>query len=139
MQVSSLSDALIQNLKDYPVDKMIEKHEKTHWDSYLTERTLEMWSNGELITVTSSVDVEFLHTNGLYILLPVPTANHENITINQCIVSDDKQSVVLFLNDRTYFPDDEIDSRFMAVCRKIPECDGYICCLYHSTYLQRLG
>lgn len=140
MKISKLTSSCIQYLQNCPLDILEEKHEKTTWHYYLTEHTIHVAGvKSELASVTCGIDVEFLHTNNLDILLPVPKANHGNITIKQCIVSEDKQGILLFLTDRTYYPDDDTQNRYMAISKKIPECDGYICCLYHSTYLQELS
>ena len=139
MKVSTLTSSLLQQLQNYPLDQLEEKHEFSSWEYCLIEHTInELDVSGNMEPVNYGIDVEFLHTNGLDILLPVPIANHKNITINQSILSEDKQSVAFFLTDRTYYPDDDTSNRYLAVCKKIPECDGYVCCLYHSTYLQQL-
>ncbi|UYM16302.1 hypothetical protein [Endozoicomonas euniceicola] len=118
----------------------MERHECTTWHYYLTEQTFNnIDSDGKPISVTIGIDVEFLDISDLSVLLPVPKANHSNITINHCIMSEDGQSALVFLTDATYSPNEADENGYMAVCRKIPNYEGYICYLYHSTYLKRLG
>ncbi|MGE0544737.1 MAG: hypothetical protein AB7R89_31660 [Dehalococcoidia bacterium] len=66
-------------------------------------------------------------------LLPVQADHHPNIAVVRCVVSEDKNTLTIFLTDTTYF--EEMFSGFMAVCEKVPGEDWYIALLYHEWFV----
>lgn len=123
MDISNIDSECKKNIQNYSLDTLKEKHELTSWYHLINKQSFSyVDENGETKTIVCGKDVQFLTVNRLDILLPVPKTNHGNITVNQCIVSEDKQVVLLFLTDRTYYGDDEFQTGYMAVCKKVPDC-----------------
>ena len=76
--------------------------------------------------------------NVYHVLLPVYKEHHPNITILRCIVSDNGQTLTLFLKDTTYVdnPDEEIFfAWFVAICDKVPGEEFFIAILYHEWFI----
>ena len=114
MKLEEISSYTLKKISRYLYDRIIEKHEgPERWD-YLLEDHL----------------VEFINVNGYDVLLPVYKEHHPNISILRCIVSDDKQSLTIFLKDTTY--ETGIFAGYVAVCDKIPGEEWYIAILYHE-------
>jgi hypothetical protein len=125
MHLSDLSAAALAKIKAYRWDRFIEKHEGP-----------ETWAS-----VLKYYEPDFIPINGYQVLLPVPQAQHPNITILRCIVSRDEQALTLFLQDTTYL-DDSDDPRlakfytgFVAICDKVPGEDFYLTIFYHEWYI----
>jgi hypothetical protein len=122
MKISDLSSTAIEKIKSYRYDRIVEKHEGP-WD----------WKD-EL----KYHKPEFIETNGYHILLPRDQEHNPNITILRCIVSDDKQTLTIFLKDTTYVenPRNEFfDAGFVAVCEKVEGEDFYLAVLYHEWFM----
>ena len=122
MKLSDLSAQIIEKIKSYQWDRIIEKHEGPEdWDSVL-----------------EYYNPEFMEVNGYHVLLPVGREQHSNMTILRCIVGDNGQALTLFLKDTTYVDDDTPDweimfrSGFVAICDKVPGEDFFIAILYHE-------
>ena len=122
MTLSSLARQAIEKIKTYRYDRILEKHEGPEdWRSTLTYG-----------------DPEFLEIAGRSVLLPVDREQHPNITILRCIVSEDGQSLTIFLKDTTYVDDPRLemfDAGFVAVCDKVPGEDFFLAILYHEWFL----
>ena len=122
MKLSTLSPHILERIKSYRWDRIIEKHEGPEdWRSELEYG-----------------DPEFMEVNGHHVLLPVRREQHPNITILRCIVGDDGQTLTLFLKNSTYVhdPRDEMFcSGFVAVCDRFPGEDFYIAIVYHEWFI----
>jgi len=122
MKLSNLPPQVIEKIKSYRWDRIIEKHEgPENWNSVL-----------------KYYNPEFMVVNGNHVLLPVDKEHHSNITILRCIVGDNGQTLTLFLKDTTYVdnPDDEIFfAGFVAICDKVPGEEFFIAILYHEWFI----
>ncbi len=122
MTLSDLSPDVLQRLRSFSWDRIIEKHEGPEdWDR-----------------VFSYLRPEFLRIDGRDVLLPVDRENHPNITVLRCIVSDDGQSLTLFLKDTTLVPDPRSEkflAGFVAVCDRFPDQDFFVAILYHEWFI----
>ena len=122
MNRSSLSTTVLDQLKTWRWDRIIEKHEGPQsWDS-----TLRYY------------DPEFIEIAGYPVLLPVDREQHPNITILRYIASEDHQTLTIFLKDTTYVTDprDEYFSAgYVTVCERFPGQDFYVAILYHEWFM----
>jgi hypothetical protein len=122
MKLSDLSPQVIDKIKSYRWDRIIEKHEgPENWDSVLK------YDNPEFMVV-----------NGYNVLLPVGQDHHPNIIILRCIIGDNGRTLTLFLKDTTYVdnPDEEIlRAGFVAICDKVPGEEFYVAILYHEWFI----
>lgn len=122
MKLADLSPETLEKIKSCRYDRIIEKHEGP-----------ESWS-----AVLQYYHPEFLEVNGYDVLLPINRDRHPNITILRCIVSDDGQSLTIFLKDTTYVPDprDEMFyAGFVAVCDKVPGEAFFLAIVYHEWFI----
>ena len=117
MRVEKLSPETIEKISHYRYDILIEKQELWPWESMLHEPAY----------------VEFLNIEGFNVLLPVEKENHPNISVLRFLVSDDKQSLTIFLMDTTHYTGS--DAGVVAVCDKVPGEDWYIAVIYHACRL----
>ncbi|MGH2585805.1 MAG: hypothetical protein ACRDJE_12900 [Dehalococcoidia bacterium] len=121
MKLSSLPDNVLDRLKAWRWDRIIEKHEGPwSWESTL--------GHG---------DVEFISIDGRDVLLPLHAEQRPNVTILRTIVSEDQQTLTIFLKDITYAdPKYELfTAGFVAVCDKFPDQDFYVAILYHEWFI----
>ena len=125
MKLLDLPIPTLDKIKAYRWDRSIEKHEGP-----------ESWAS-----VLKYYEPDFMMIDGYPVLLPVPKEQHRNITILRCIVSQDEQTLTLFLKDTTYV-DDIDDPRmalfyagFVAICDRIPGEDFYLTIFYHEWYI----
>ena len=122
MKLSDLSPAIIERIKGYRYDHIIEKHEGP-----------ERWAS-----VLKCYEPEILRVNRYDVLLPLPQEHHKNIKILRCIVSNDERSLTLFLKDTTYNPDPEDEMFYVgriAVCDRFEEEDFFLTILYHGWFI----
>src|SRR5688500_15157790 len=98
MQLADLSLETRARAASMRWDRIIEKHEGPWEWSYLIEDEL----------------VEFIAIEGFDVLLPVEKDQHPNISILRCIVSEDRNSLTIFLTDTTFYTG--MDAGFLAVC-----------------------
>ena len=124
MRFSDLSPEVVQRLRSFRWDRIIEKHEGPYdWD----------W-------VLRCGPPDFIQANGRDVLLPVGREHHPNITILRCIVSEDGQSLTLFLKDTTHATDPRWEhflAGFIAVCDRFPGEDFFVAILYHEWFIIR--
>jgi hypothetical protein len=122
MNRSSLSGAVLDQLKSWRWDRIIEKHEgPERWESTL-----------------KYADPEFIEIAGYPVLLPVDREHHPNITILRCIASEDRRMLTIFLKDITHVTDprDEYFSAgYVTVCERFPGQDFYVAILYHEWFM----
>jgi hypothetical protein len=122
MNRSSLSGAVLDQLKSWRWDRIIEKHEgPERWESTL-----------------KYADPEFIEIAGYPVLLPVGREHYPNITILRCIASEDRRTLTIFLKDTTYVTDprDEYFSAgYVTVCEWFPGQDFYVAILYHEWFM----
>lgn len=122
MKLSSLPAPVLEKLKVYKWDGIIEKHEGP-------------FNYGEFSRFT---DPEFMVINGFNVLLPVGHKHHVNVTILRCIESADGNTLTIFLKDTTYVKSplrEFLDAGYVAVCDRFPGQDFYIAILYHEWYM----
>lgn len=112
----NISCKTLDLIRNYRWDSGIEKHETSSW-RYLLNPPV----------------IEFLNVNGFDALLPVEKNHHPNISILRCIVSDDKQSLTIFLQDTTYASG--ASAGFVAVCDKVPGEEWFVAILYHDWHI----
>lgn len=122
MNLSSLSSATLERLKNWRWDRIIEKHEGPEsWDSTLRY-----------------ADVEFMSIDGRDVLLPLDAEQRPNVTVMRTIMSDDQRTLTLFLKDTTYVasPEDELFMvGFVAICDRFPGEDFYVAIVYHEWFI----
>lgn len=118
MKLANLSEETLTKIKAVRWDRIIEKHEGP-----------DSWSS-----VLKYYQPEFLEINDHWVLLPIESSNHKNITILRTIWSEDNNSVTVFLKDITY-DDDPFFSGYMAVCDKVKDEDFYLAILYHEWFI----
>jgi len=122
MKISELSSATVERLKRYKYDWFVEKHEGP-WDYE---------------TVFEFDSPDFLMVNGFNVLLPIEQKRYPHITILRCIVSEDKETLTVFLKDTTYIDKPErefFEAGFFAVCEKFPGEDFFVATLYHEWFM----
>lgn len=122
MKLADVHPDVIARIKTYRWDRIIEKHEgPERWDSVLK------YYNPEFITL-----------DGYEVLLPVDSSHHPNITLLRCIVSQDEQSLTLFLKDTTYASDpkyEKFEAGFLAICDRVPGETFFIAIVYHEWFI----
>lgn len=116
MKVKDISEKTLQSVLNNHWDNGIERHETSSWAFLL-----------------DPPEAEFFNVNGYDVLLPISKNHHPNISILRCIVSDDKQSLTIFLKDTTYTSD--TFAGFVAVCDKVPGEEWFIAILYHDWHI----
>ena len=122
MKLSSLPPSVLERVRAYRWDGMLEKHEGP-------------FDYGDSSRFT---DPEFMMINGFNVLLPIGRAHHPNITVLRCIESADRNTLTIFLKDTTYVkaPSREfLDAGYVAVCDKYPGQDFYIAIVYHEWFM----
>jgi hypothetical protein len=122
LKLSSLPSSVLQRVKAYKWDGIIEKHEGP-------------FDYGECSRFT---DPEFMVINGLDVLLPVGREHHPNIMVLRCIESTDGHTLTIFLKDTTYVQSPRrefLDAGYLAVCEKYPGEDFYIAIVYHEWFM----
>ena len=121
MRVKDLSPAVVDRIRQLRYARIIEKHEgPDKWSWALEEGP------------------EFLSVDGRLVLLPVPAANHPNITVLRCIVGDGGDTLTLFLKDTTYVPDatqEAFFAGFLAVCDRLPGEEFYVALVHHEWFM----
>ncbi|MBA3716171.1 MAG: hypothetical protein H0W76_27585 [Pyrinomonadaceae bacterium] len=122
MRLLSLSPTVLEKVKSYKWDGIIEKHEGP-FDYGSSNRFTEP---------------EFMVINGFNVLLPVGRSHHPNITIIRCIESADGNALTIFLKDTTYVDNPRrefLDAGYVAVCDKFPDEDFYLAIVYHEWFM----
>jgi hypothetical protein len=121
-KLSDLSPDVLQRLRSFRWDRIIEKHEGP-----------EDWER-----VFSYMNPEFIRIDGRDVLLPVDREHHPNIMVLRCIVSDDGQNLTLFLKDTTLVSDPRWEhflAGFVAVCDRFPGEDFFVAIMYHECFI----
>ncbi len=118
MRLADLSPEIIEKIKTYRYDRIIEKHEGP-----------ERWSS-----ILEFYEPEFLQIDGEDVLLPIGSDQHPNVTILRTIRSVDQDVLIVFLKDTTYY-DDWFSSGFMAVCERFPGERFLLATVYHEWFI----
>ena len=121
IQLADLSQDVLARAREMRWDRIIEKHEGP-W-------TWAPWID--------NFDVEFMNIGGYDVLLPVEKENHPNITILRLIVSEDHNTLTIFLKDTTYY--EGMFAGFLAVCDRFPGENWYIAIVYHEWFAPNDG
>lgn len=74
--------------------------------------------------------VDFVSIRDWNVLLPVEREHHGNLEILRCILSENGETLTLFLKDTT--DDTGLSAGRMAVCDRMPGRDWYVAVLYHA-------
>ncbi len=122
MKLADLSPELLERIKSWRYDRILEKHEGP-----------ENWSS-----VLEYYNSEFLRLDGHDVLLPLERENLPNISLLRCIESKDGKTLTLFLKDTTYVtnPRDEFfDAGRIAICEKVSGAEFYIAVVYHAWFM----
>jgi hypothetical protein len=126
LKLSNLSPEILERLKAFRFDRIIEKHEgPARWNSVLEYD-----------------EPEFMVIDSYHVLLPIEQETHPNITILRCIPSKDGKTLTLFLKDKTYVPDVEDEMFFagrLAICEQVKDTDFYIAVVYHEWFIVENG
>ena len=120
MKIQSIPPEVRSRVANFRWDRIIEKHEGPMDWTYLLK----------------DEDVDFLHVGGFDVLLPVDKTKHANITIDRCIVSNDGNTLTIFLEDTTY--ETGMFAGYLAVCERVPEQNWFIAIVYHECWVSRL-
>ncbi len=122
MKIADLSPEIIERIKPYRYDQLMEKHEGPwEWEG--------RFRFGQ---------PEFLTINGYDVLLPIDQDQHANITILRCVVSDDQQVLTIFLKDTTFSTDPQYewwDAGRVAICEKFEDQVFYLASFYHEWFM----
>ena|SRR5687767_14783670 len=122
MKVSNLPDQVVRSIRKLRYDRILEKHEgPENWDSVFRYHSPEV-----------------MLIEGRHVLLPVAQEQHRNISVLRTIVSDDGESLTIFLKDTTYLPDPKEEMFFagrVAVCDKLPGTKLYVAIMYHEWFI----
>jgi hypothetical protein len=122
MKISDLSPAMIELIKTFRYDRILEKHEGP-----------ERWS-----AVLQYYHPEFLSLGEMWVLLPVSLDQHPNITLLRAALSTDGSLLTLFLRDTTYASGDEaslFEAGRIAICERMPGHEFYIATVYHEWFV----
>lgn len=122
MKVADLSPQVVERLKKWRWDRIVEKHEGPFDWAWRLEDAY----------------AEFMSIDGCDVLLPVDKEQHDKITILRCIPSKDGNTLTIFLKDRTYAetPDEEFFcAGFLAICDKLPGENFYVAIVYHEWFM----
>src|SRR6266568_4487523 len=122
MKLSDLPSEVIERIKSYRYDQILEKHEGP-----------ENWAS-----VLRYFEPEFLRLSGYDVLLPVSRRQHPNIQMLRCIVGDGGKTLTLFLRDTTYTssPQDEMfDAGRIAICDRFEDQGFYLTIVYHEWFI----
>ena len=122
MKLSSLSPATRERLDAWRWDRIIEKHEGPL-----------SWAD-----TFRYADADFIPVDGRDVLLPLDREQHANVTILRTIISEDQQTLTIFLKDTTYVrnPEDEFFmAGFVAICDKFPDEEFYVAIVYHEWFM----
>ena len=119
MKLADLSQDTIEKIKPVRWDQILEKHEGPWtWESALR------WN-----------ELEFMTIDGHFVLLPLDQEHHSNITILRTIVSQDGNSLTIFLKDTTHYGDDPFSAGFLAICEKVVGEDFFLTTVYHEWFI----
>ena len=119
MRLAGLSKTTIERIKSVRWDRILEKHEGPwDWESVLR------WH-----------EPEFLSIEGHFVLLPLDQEHHSNITVLRTIVSQDGNSLTIFLKDTTHYGDDPFSAGFLAICEKVTDEDFFLTTVYHEWFI----
>lgn len=118
MATPALTPELIEKIKPYRYDRIIEKHEgPERWEDVFTYQ-----------------DPIVLELGGYPVLLPIDREHAPNLTLLRTIVGDGGTALTLFLRDTTYGTD-WYDSGYLAVCERLPGEDLYLATVYHEWFI----
>lgn len=120
MRLQNIPPELRSRVARFRWDRIIEKHEGPEDWSYLLEDDY----------------VDFLHVDGFDVLLPVDKEKHTNINIDRCVVSNNGNTLTIFLTDTSY--ETGIFAGYLAVCERVPEQEWFIAIVYHECWVSRL-
>lgn len=119
MKLAELSETTMEKIKSVRYDRILEKHEGPwNWESVLR------WHEPEFLTI-----------EGHFVLLPLDQEQHPNITILRTIVSQDENTLTIFLKDTTYYGDDPFSAGFLAICEKVAGEDFFLTTVYHEWFI----
>lgn len=122
MKLADLSPELIERIKTLDYDQILEKHEGPEsWEACFRFHDPEIMKIGER-----------------FVLLPVASDRHQNITILRVIVSKEEETLIVFLKDTTFVDEPENEflyAGFLAICEKIRGTDLYIATVYHEWFM----
>jgi hypothetical protein len=126
LRVADLAPELVRALGAYRLDRLTDKHERWLW-AYLLPRA------------------DFLDLQGYHVLLPVPTRQHAQISLEHLLVAPTGELLTLMLRDTTGWerlqaqPATRVDAQwqeeyvhFLAVCVRVPGQAFFIATLYHA-------
>ena len=122
MKLSDLPPDVVERIKSYRYDQILEKHEGP-----------ENWA-----AALRYLEPEFLRLSGHDVLLPVSRRQHPNIQLLRCIASDGGKTLTLFLKDTTYAssPRDEMfDAGRIAICDRFEDQGFYLTIVYHEWFI----
>lgn len=139
MKIKDLSNQTFAKIQKTRYDRIVEKHEGPFdykWQFVRNNPSL-VESIERYKAIGSDLehyDAEFLELNGRFILLPVGSNHHPNITILHHFFSQDEEKLVIYLKDTTYY-DEAYYCGFVAICDRFPEEEFYIATLYHEWFV----
>jgi hypothetical protein len=122
MNLESLSPDVLEKIKSYRWDDIIEKHEGP-------------FNYGSFSRFSKP---EFMRLDDFHVLLPVDREHHANISVLRCIQSADSNTLTIFLKDSTYVSsaaNEFFEAGYVAVCDKFPGENFYITILYHEWFM----
>lgn len=122
MKLSDLPPQVIERIKSYRYDRILEKHEGP-----------ERWA-----AALEYLRPELMVISGYNVLLPIPLESHPNIEVLRCIVGDNGQFLTLFLKDTTHITsaDDELFfAGRVAVCDRFEGEEFFLAIIYHEWFI----
>jgi len=122
MKRSSLSTTVLDQIKTWRWDRIIEKHEGPERWRARSNTTIRSSSRSQVIQFSCRWTASITRT----------------FTILRCIASEDHRTLTIFLKDTTYVTDPRDEyfaAGYVAVCERFPGQDFYVAILYHEWFM----
>ena len=125
MRFAALPQEIIDALREWRWDRIIEKHEGP-WDW--------QWQ-------IDHGDCEFIEHEGISLLLPLDAERRAHVEILRFLPSAGGSSITLFLKDLTGFgkwfsaENEMFYAGYLAVCDRFPGQDFYVAVVYHEWFM----
>jgi len=116
LSIKDLTKKQLIKLKSYSLDNL-EENRHEYFNSFITGS-------------------DFLLIKNRPVLLPVPKKNHLNIKTIKIIISDNDHNAIIYLSDKTYYPQAarKMDTGYLAICERVTDEAYYITTFYHNWY-----
>lgn len=114
--LKQLSEQTKEKIAQYRYDYFVEKHEGP-------------WSWADALEYERLC---FIMVDNQFVLLPLPSENASNITVLQYYYSEDKNRLIVHLQDTTWYDSDF--EAYLCIAERVEGEDFYLCRFYHTYY-----